>query len=653
MTKQVKRLSYTDSNNDLQVLGVLKAKKDDVPGYSGKAAATINNIKVNRSLRGFNTVKVWATNEVFGSIPIKTSDFGGDEPEIFLEHYDTSTSSWVREFRGYAENQGSISDSGEVAFKLYSFAKYTGKVNADQTAPVTSNTADAFQALLPSGYQVEVPGSVTPPSVNSYTLVAKRSKGYRELSKDHQWAYRFTPRTDGSGNYIVRFEPEGFGGTVGNIRGREDFTDGDILAKQVKSWEKARTKDIVNKVEVIGKDNNNSKVVGTASDSQSITDYGERFKRFQIDYTLGGTTEADNIADDKLKLSPGEGGEIKIDTFHESNVNDSFDVKDTRRGIDGVYTCTEQETFYPEGNDMLVFTYETETEKRAAKDEQLGSERNKVYPDGSTTVQTGNASPGVNGDSGSNGANVSGNAGDNNADVSGFSGGSDPSVDGETDKDASTDVIDQTTDTQSFTNYFYNSGTDVLGGTFFVDFDDIQGAVAMVSLVTQPQGTPSSQGDLQTSAISIRAVNTDENIEVPNGSGLEVDKFYYSPDSSTFPAKTSTFTFYIPGNHAGDELEVQYEIDGGAGPSNSTDVAGEVSWYTIDQHSHGATTGLGTLQAANHGHDSNTYEADDHDHDEGSFGADTHPHGDGTYEADTHDHGSSSVQTATEEKTSR
>jgi hypothetical protein len=263
------------------------------------------------------------------------------------------------------------------------------------------------------------------------------------------------------------------------------------------------------------------------------------------------------------------------------------------------------------------------------------------------------AAPDVTGESGSDSANVSGSAGTNNANVSGFSGGNDPDVEGETDRDASTEVIEQTGFSEGLSGYTYNTGFETLGGSFSVGGDDIQGAVAVISLTSQPQGTPTEEGDLDLAEWNVRVVNTDQNIEILSFNGINFDWYHYAPTASFYPADNKVFSIFIPGNHAFDDLEVQYEAFDSVGESSSTDVGGSVSWYTIDQHSHGATTGAGTLQSANHGHDANTYDADDHDHDEGTLGADDHPHGDGTYQSDDHDHGSSDVNTATEDDTSR
>jgi len=647
MTKEKKRLVYTDSNGDLQVLGVLNVPQDDIPGYSGSATAIIQNIKVSRTLRGFNSVKVWATNEIFGNVPLKVSDFQSSEPEIFLQHYDTGTGSWEDEFRGYAENQGSIDDEGNVAFKLYSFAKYTGKVNADKTSATTTDIGDAFQSLLPSGYQVEVPGDVTAPSVNSYTLVDKRRKGYRELAKDHGWTYRFTPRTT-SGDFVVRFEPEGYGGTVGNIRGREDYSDGDILAKQFKSWEKARTKDIINKVEVIGTDSNNNKVVGTASDSQSITDYGERFERFHVDYTLGGVTEANSIAQDKLALSPGEGGEIKIDTFHESVVNDSVDVVDSRRNVDGVFTCTEQQTFYPENNDLLVFTYETETEKRAEKDDYLESERAKVYPSGSQSGSTDSESADVTGNSGSDTANVSGNAGNNGAGVSNDSGDDPPFVTGYTGSGGDSGV-GATNSLTSDTGTYDNGETNILDAKAFNT--DGQAIVIWVSVELEPDNAPTQGNGTVESDFGQVTLSVQSNSGTDYGYASKFVSIYEVSDTGVWDSEGMTAAFYIPENPDGFAYSPTINILGW--DASQLFVTASIGYSVVNKHDHAALDNGGSLQAIDHSHPSGTYSADSHDHDQGSLGADAHPHTDGTYNADNHNHGFTDLNTAQEDKTDR
>ncbi len=167
-------------------------------------------------------LKLWLEGSNFGeAIPTRKSEFGQaqngtDEPEILYKQYDPDTDSFVTQGRYYAKNTGTIDENGNLALKLYSFHKFTARQSVD-TGTTTTNVEDALNDVLPTGYVADVPTGATPPSVDGYSINARREKGYHELTRDYKWTLTFTGELDGSNNYLVKYEPEGFGGTVDTI----------------------------------------------------------------------------------------------------------------------------------------------------------------------------------------------------------------------------------------------------------------------------------------------------------------------------------------------------------------------------------------------------------------------------------------------------
>lgn len=677
---EIKRLKYTDSTGTVQVLGVLQAPVDQVPN-SPNAKAKLKNIKISRTPRGFNTAKVWATSQIYGEVPVSAADFNSSEPEIFLQYYDRSTGSWVDEMRLYAENQGGIKSDGEVAFKLYTHSKRTGKQNANKTTSTTTNIVDAFDSVLPADYTAVAPAEEdiagSYPGVNDYTLVSERRTGYRELTKDHDWFFRFTPDTDGSGNYEVFLAPVGYEGPVDTIQSKEDYVDGNVLAKKVKEWEKGRTKDIVNKVEVIGKDGNGAKIVGTASSAGSISDYGERFKRYKPDYRITSTTEAENIAADQLSLSPGEGGEVKTEMFTDPVVGKTFNVEDSVRNINGEFTVMEQVNFYPEHDTKLTFTYESEIEKRAGKDDELESERNNLYPDSSESFQTSSYQPDVSGQSGEDAANVSGSAADNNTTVSGNAADNNTTVSGNA-ADNNTTVSGSSGDNSPIVGGY--TGTNMSSASSSNPLDQSYFGMSSGDTFSDSVSVPSLDEDevivIAWFSVQARATNTDfvggqttiENTDT--GTTLYSD----SNSPSYSPADIRNHQVVEVGSSlGGNSIYFQWEMTSGSDQdmrfSYGVNVIGEHdhpgysdggSLQSVD-HGHGdGTLGAddhshsdGTLGADDHGHSDGTLGADDHSHSDGTLGADNHPHGDGSYTAEDHDHGAEDVETSKEDNLSR
>ncbi len=207
------KLEYTDSNGDTQVIaeygqdtGALKMQK------------WVHIRRVNDP----DILKVWLEGTDFGnSIPTRKGEFGNagnneNEPEILYKQYNPDTSSFDTRGRFFAKNTGTINENGQLAVKLYSLFRFHARSSVN-TGTINTDTEAALNAVLPSGYTADVPGSVTAPSVDAYSLNARREKGFQELTRNYKYALTFTANLDGNNDYLVKYEPEGFGGTVDTI----------------------------------------------------------------------------------------------------------------------------------------------------------------------------------------------------------------------------------------------------------------------------------------------------------------------------------------------------------------------------------------------------------------------------------------------------
>lgn len=368
------RLVYTDSDGDSHVLGVSGTGKTDLPGDSPDAEYSINNAVLNRRLRDPNTLKIRGESSLLGNIPLTKSEFEGDEPELFWQGWDESSSEWFNEFRGYAESRGSINQDGEFAVKLYSHMKYLAEREISVSVSSLTSLDSILEQGLPSGYVVEVPSDVSPVELADYSIIDQGQVFFRELTRPYEYTLAFTGEVDTDGNNIVRYQPLGYGGILETITGKRDSVDGD-LDGLFKEWEKADTKNVVNKFRVEAVDPSGNKIEETVTDSSSIDEYGERFDSISIDYPLSGASDAQEIGNSLLNPQPGEGGKVRIPRIDGDLTNGTFEVIDSQRNIDDAFTCVKQKSFYPENTTYLTFEFEGPEEAQAQKNVDIRNER--------------------------------------------------------------------------------------------------------------------------------------------------------------------------------------------------------------------------------------------------------------------------------------
>jgi len=368
------RLVYTDSSGTSHVLGVSGTGKTDLPGSSPDAEYSINNASLDRKLRDPNVLKIRGESSLLGNIPLTKSEFDGDEPELFWQGWDETNSEWFNEFRGYAESRGSINQDGEFAVKLYSHMKYLAEREISVSVSSLTSLDSILEQGLPSDYVVEVPSDVTPVELADYSISDQGQVFFRELTRPYEYTLAFTGEVDTNGNNIVRYQPLGYGGILETITGKRDSVDGD-LDGLFKEWEKADTKNVVNKFRVEAVDPSGNKIEETVTDSSSISEYGERFDSISIDYPLSGASDAQEIGNSLLNPQPGEGGKVRIPRIDGDLTNGTFEVIDSQRNIDDAFTCVKQKSFYPENTTYLTFEFEGPEEAQAQKNVDIRNER--------------------------------------------------------------------------------------------------------------------------------------------------------------------------------------------------------------------------------------------------------------------------------------
>jgi hypothetical protein len=312
-------------------------------------------------------------------------------PEIFLEVFNQSTGVFEIRDRVFAESQGTVSDNGNFKHKrLYGFEKFVGRQNIDLTGSnsVTTDIEGVLNAVLPTGYVADVPSGATVPTVNNYRFEGRRDQVFKDLRENYNFIINFTAETDGSGNYLVKFEPRGFGGIVDTF---EKGVDPVFFDKWTKGDELRR----ITRAEVIGTDSNNNKVSATASTNP---DNG-RFIRRNIGY-VNSNSEAQDIAIN-LIAADSDGGSPQstehgrvtapIDRPANSNLNASIQILNDEISVDDSFTVVQQKDFFHQSQTQYSFEFEKELESRERRDKKdLGNRNSELITEQSSSDDLGN-----------------------------------------------------------------------------------------------------------------------------------------------------------------------------------------------------------------------------------------------------------------------
>ena len=341
------RLTYKDSSDEEVVIGSMLTGEND----------NITTCTIKDSSKEWNKVVIEGNQSLEDRLPVSESEYGTarngeDEPEILVEVFRNGD--WEVRDRVYATDGGQTDDRGFYKNNhLYGHGKYTGEQRVEITDPISGDISDGMEALLPNGYSLEVPDDVSIPSLTDYTYKGRRENGYLDLAEPHDWVLVFTAELDSNDDYIVRFEPKGYGDVEGTIiRGIDPFS--------YDYWKKKDTKTVVSEVTVLGNNPSGETVeVTVTADNPDI----KRSQTIRVGYPLT-ESEAEKIGEDLLQPGFVEHGALEGPLFVDNTVNFSVGIVDDSRGIDDVYTVAEQRDYLHQGETYFSFVFEHEENVR-------------------------------------------------------------------------------------------------------------------------------------------------------------------------------------------------------------------------------------------------------------------------------------------------
>jgi len=364
------RLRYNDSSDGMTTIGTMRTGSDN----------NLDTVTIKNDSEGYNKVVIEGDSSLQENLPVSETTFGSaqnneSEPEILVEVLNND--SWSVRERCYAVEGGSVDDNGNYKnSKLYGHEKYTGEKRVE-TATITSDIEDAMQELIPAGYTLQVPGDVTVPSVNEWSYKGPRENAYLELTRNYDWVLMFTSDLDSDDNYIVRFEPFGYGGSEGNIVRGEDPIVYDY-------WKKKDTKTVVSEVTVKGETPAGETVEETVSASNPDLD---RSVSLRIGYPIT-VSEAQDIGNNLLQPNFVEHGKLQGPLFLDNTVNFTVGIVDDQLKIDDEYTVAMQKDYLHEGQTSFSFEFENEANIRESiRNKELNEERDSLFTDSEENIE--------------------------------------------------------------------------------------------------------------------------------------------------------------------------------------------------------------------------------------------------------------------------
>lgn len=358
------RLRYNDATEGMTTIGTMRTGSGD----------NMNTCTIKNSAEEYNKVVIEGDSELQQKLPVSQNQFGPaqnneNEPEILVEVF--TNDSWSVRERCYAVEGGSVDDNGNYKnSKLYGHEKFLGEKRVE-TNTITTDIEDAMQELIPAGYSLQVPGDVTVPNVNNWSYKGRRENAFVELTRNYDWVLMFTSDLDSNNDYIVRFEPFGYGGSEGNIvRGEDPIV--------YEYWKKKDTKTIVSEVTVKGEDPSGSSVQETVQASNPDID---RSVTLNIGYPIT-VTEAQDIGNNLLQPNFVEHGKLQGPIFLDNTVNFTVGILDNELNINDEFTVAMQKDYLHEGQTLFSFEFENEANiRQSIKEKGLQEERDSLYPD--------------------------------------------------------------------------------------------------------------------------------------------------------------------------------------------------------------------------------------------------------------------------------
>jgi len=364
------RLTYNDSSDETVVIGRMLTGEND----------NITTCTIKDSAEGWNQLVIEGNQVLQENLPVSESEFGTarngeEEPEILLEVFRNDE--WEVRDRFYATEGGAVDDTGFYKNNsLYGHGKYIGEQRVEITDPISGDISDGMEALLPDGYSLQAPDDIDIPSLTDYTFKGKRENGFLDLANPHNWVLVFTADLDENNNYIVRFEPKGYGDEEGTIiRGVDAFS--------YDYWKKKDTKTVVSEVTVLG----NTAAGDTVEETVTAEDPDiKRSLTKRVGYPIT-EAEAEEIGEDLLQPSFVEHGALEGPLFIDNTVNFSVGIVDETRNIDDVFTVVEQRDYLHQGETYFSFIFEKEANiKENFMRKGVREERDALFGQGEDTI---------------------------------------------------------------------------------------------------------------------------------------------------------------------------------------------------------------------------------------------------------------------------
>jgi len=323
------------------------------------------------------------------NLPIDYTSFGDakngeSEPEILVYTYEASSGNFILRDRVFPEDAGIIKDKGTYRNdNLWGFQKWVGRQRVTGVSLSNATITEIVDALLPSGYTAVTPAGDSVPTVTNYSYTGNINGALRDIIRDYPVKIWFTANLDGNNDYEVKVESKGFGGVIQTVTfDDERQTEG----YSINSFQPEDKSNIVNKVEIIGKASDGTKIQEIVDDQTSISNHGERYIKRNVGY-VEDSSQATSLANSILSPDPSPHAEMSIPFQEDNQLNGSVDILDNRYGIDAVYTIVKQRDFFTEGRTEVELGFEkNRTEKRRDTTRDLDERNNQLFPTSQTDV---------------------------------------------------------------------------------------------------------------------------------------------------------------------------------------------------------------------------------------------------------------------------
>jgi len=373
------QLRYNDAQNGETVIGTYLTDDN-----------LINDAMLKNSGSGeYTRLEITGDKQLLGNLPIDYTSFGTaqngeSEPEILVYTYEASSSNFILRDRVFPEDAGTVKDNGDYRNdNLWGFQKWVGRQRVTGVSLSNATITEIVDALLPSGYTAVTPAGDSVPTVDNYSYTGNINGALRDIIRDYPVKIWFTANLDGNNDYKVKVESKGFGGVIQTVTfDDERQTEG----YSINSFQPEDKSNIVNKVEIIGKASDGTKIQEIVDNQTSIDNHGERYIKRNVGYVQD-SSQATSLANSILSPDPSPHAEMSIPFQEDNQLNGSVDILDDRYGIDAVYTIVKQRDFFTEGRTEVELGFEkNRTEKRRNTTRDLDERNNQLFTSSQTDV---------------------------------------------------------------------------------------------------------------------------------------------------------------------------------------------------------------------------------------------------------------------------